>query len=390
MAPEAKSIFKSKEFGSFLESVSSSTLSKNDAPLRESSLSSVFRSKDHLSNLFSSGDWEMGKIAPEDPVKTAPELVAPDDIKATAYELLKQYFNSGGDSATPDAPASVTPDTFKAAVPAPPSMLKSLDWISRKTLGNPAIAPITPSMFDEAATAAPEPVPSAFSSRDWMSSSDVPDQDASFVPSMFGGGASESKTDWDEEFFSQLLASPSAQCEVTLEESAAAAAEALLDDSIMEGARDPPANVVPAPREATDAVASAKRRSRAPRKKVLPDVKTYVEPCELDVLLGRGGRSNHWPGNVRYREEISDRKTMYSLVGREEKTDLAQELVNYVGSYGGRFLEHDAGGWYVVANITARRKAGQALREDSDPEKRKAKRRRFLMRRAAKATSTKE
>ena len=35
-------------------------------------------------------------------------------------------------------------------------------------------------------------------------------------------------------------------------------------------------------------------------------------------------------------------------------------------------------GWYVVPNIVARRKASQALREDSDPEKRKAKRARFL------------
>merc|ERR1712071_65268 len=50
-----------------------------------------------------------------------------------------------------------------------------------------------------------------------------------------------------------------------------------------------------------------KKRIRKKRKKVVPNQKVYVSKLsEVDVLLGRGGRSNHHPGNKRYREEVEN------------------------------------------------------------------------------------
>merc|ERR1711935_491614 len=145
-----------------------------------------------------------------------------------------------------------------------------------------------------------------------------------------------------------------------------------------------------------DAPAPAtKKRKRKKRSKLVPEHKTYVETTQHDVLLGRGGKSNHHPGNKRYREEVENFRPLYaSLITDEEKTSMSQALVDVMERMGGRFLEEDkikdvltnkviSQGWYVVPNIVARRKASQALREDSDPEKRKAKRARFLAKRKA-------
>lgn len=52
-------------------------------------------------------------------------------------------------------------------------------------------------------------------------------------------------------------------------------------------------------------------------------------------------------------------------------------------SYGGNFLEKDDTGYYIIDDAMARRKVSQALREDKDPEKRKAKRQRFLAKKRA-------
>ena len=126
-----------------------------------------------------------------------------------------------------------------------------------------------------------------------------------------------------------------------------------------------------------------KKRNRKPRKKIIPKHKKYVEPTDNDVLQGRGGRSNHHPGNNRYRDEVERRQDWYKKTeDKDEKTSISEALVLYVQSYGGNFLEKDDNGWYVIDDVVARRKTSQALREDKDPEKRKAKRQRFLEKRA--------
>jgi hypothetical protein len=126
-----------------------------------------------------------------------------------------------------------------------------------------------------------------------------------------------------------------------------------------------------------------KKRNRKPRTKIIPKHKKYVEPTDNDVLQGRGGRSNHHPGNNRYRDEVERRQDWYKKTeDKDEKTSISEALVLYVQSYGGNFLEKDDNGWYVIDDVVARRKTSQALREDKDPEKRKAKRQRFLEKRA--------
>jgi len=126
-----------------------------------------------------------------------------------------------------------------------------------------------------------------------------------------------------------------------------------------------------------------KKRKRAPRKKIIPLNKKYLEPTDKDVLMGRGGKSNHHPGNMRYRAEIDRLQERYKKTDdKEEKTNISERLVLDVQSYGGNFLEKDDNGWYIIDSVVARRKVSQALREDKDPEKRRAKRQRFLAKRA--------
>merc|ERR1712154_697991 len=72
----------------------------------------------------------------------------------------------------------------------------------------------------------------------------------------------------------------------------------------------------------------------------------------------------------------NDLKACYRSSSKDEKTDWSQCLVDYVHAYGGRFLRFrkDEGIWYEVSNREARKKAGQALREENTPESRAAKR----------------
>lgn len=129
--------------------------------------------------------------------------------------------------------------------------------------------------------------------------------------------------------------------------------------------------------------AKTKKRKRAPRKKIVPVNKKYMTFTDDDVLMGRGGKSNHHKGNIRYRREIERLQEQYKETGdKDEKTSISEQLVTLIQSYGGNFLEKDEHGWYVIDDVIARRKASQALREDKDPEKRKAKRQRFLTKRA--------
>lgn len=114
-----------------------------------------------------------------------------------------------------------------------------------------------------------------------------------------------------------------------------------------------------------------------------PDVKIYVEPLDGDVLLGRGGRSNHHAGNVAYRLEVGKLREWYRTSEKNAKTDLSQLLVDWVlKEQKGRFLKQDTTQkWYIVTNIVARRKASQALREHMTPEERDAKKKKKTKRR---------
>ena len=117
-------------------------------------------------------------------------------------------------------------------------------------------------------------------------------------------------------------------------------------------------------------------KARRTRRKKVPEVAQYVsQPRDIDVVLGRGGKSNHHPGNKRYRDEVQNLQKWYKASDKSEKTELSQHLVNFVHSYGGRFVKQEkgTGRWYVVSNLIARRKASQALREHLSLEERLAK-----------------
>jgi hypothetical protein len=108
--------------------------------------------------------------------------------------------------------------------------------------------------------------------------------------------------------------------------------------------------------------------------------RVYHEPTENDVLLGRGGRANNHVGNKRYLKIKEDIQDEYMKANKNEKTVLSQKLVEIITKErDGRFLKLDeaAKRWYVVDNLTARKKASQTLREVNTAEVRAAKRAKY-------------
>jgi hypothetical protein len=90
---------------------------------------------------------------------------------------------------------------------------------------------------------------------------------------------------------------------------------------------------------------------------------------EWDVLSGRGGKSNHHPGNKRFRQVVDEMKAKYRITNaKTDKTALSKAIVDYVHGYGGRFLKQDeSGGKYrVMTTMEARKKTSQALRETKE------------------------
>ena len=108
--------------------------------------------------------------------------------------------------------------------------------------------------------------------------------------------------------------------------------------------------------------------SRSASSSIQQPRKVYVDTIrDIDVLCGRGGRSNHHPGNKRYRHVISDMRTSYKKTeAKSNKTDLSRTIVDHVCQYGGRFIkkEETTGRYYVLTRGEARKKTSQALREN--------------------------
>ncbi|KAL3932344.1 MAG: hypothetical protein SGBAC_010890 [Bacillariaceae sp.] len=87
-----------------------------------------------------------------------------------------------------------------------------------------------------------------------------------------------------------------------------------------------------------------------------------VEPT--DVLCGRGGETNHHPGNVQYRLLVKAFQPLYVSAKRRDKPLIAQCIVYSVRQVGGRFLKRASDKeWKDVGNTKAREKTSQALRE---------------------------
>lgn len=89
--------------------------------------------------------------------------------------------------------------------------------------------------------------------------------------------------------------------------------------------------------------------------------------------------SDH-PGNKTYRDIVTKQQNHYRGCDKNEKTKVAQGIVDHIQNVvGGRFLEldRDIKRWFLVPNVVARRKVGQALRENNTEEARAAKRAKY-------------
>eukprot|EP00546_Thalassionema_frauenfeldii_P004374 CAMPEP_0178913472 /NCGR_PEP_ID=MMETSP0786-20121207/10860_1 /TAXON_ID=186022 /ORGANISM="Thalassionema frauenfeldii, Strain CCMP 1798" /LENGTH=365 /DNA_ID=CAMNT_0020586215 /DNA_START=112 /DNA_END=1212 /DNA_ORIENTATION=- len=87
-----------------------------------------------------------------------------------------------------------------------------------------------------------------------------------------------------------------------------------------------------------------------------------------DVLCGRGGLTNHHPGNVFFRRLVRMKQESYLLATKREKAGVAKEIVDLIRCLTppGRFLKKDAqnpGHWIEIGDRKAREKTSQALRE---------------------------
>lgn len=89
---------------------------------------------------------------------------------------------------------------------------------------------------------------------------------------------------------------------------------------------------------------------------------------DWDVLCGRGGESNNFIGNKKYRRVVNERKEAYRTIPvkqRKAKTAFVRNIVQHVNNCGGRFIDLDeaTGNYFVVTMEKARKKTSQALRE---------------------------
>lgn len=87
-----------------------------------------------------------------------------------------------------------------------------------------------------------------------------------------------------------------------------------------------------------------------------------------DVLSGRGGMTNHHPGNILFRNIVKAKQAEYICASRHEKAYIARDIVGIMRKLTppARFLKKDPkdpGKWVEIGDKRAREKAAQALRE---------------------------
>ena len=89
------------------------------------------------------------------------------------------------------------------------------------------------------------------------------------------------------------------------------------------------------------------------------------KPLETDIMNGRGGITNHHPGNQRYRRVVSLLKHFYTTCSSGEKGRISQAIVASIREQNGRFLESNPskGTWFDIGDEKAIEKTSQCLRE---------------------------
>jgi len=98
-----------------------------------------------------------------------------------------------------------------------------------------------------------------------------------------------------------------------------------------------------------------------------------VRPGPHDVLIGRGGGTNHNPGNKRFRQLVCTRKDEYKSAERSQKPIIAQEIVTAWRAQvpPGRFLKQNESTmlWYDIGNVEAKEKIKQKLRDSNNDDR---------------------
>jgi len=85
-----------------------------------------------------------------------------------------------------------------------------------------------------------------------------------------------------------------------------------------------------------------------------------------DVLCGRGGLTNHHPGNVFFRKMVRHRQEQYLRASKRDKASVARDIVDTIRQLipPGRFLKKGTSKqWTEIGDRKAREKTSQALRE---------------------------
>ena len=109
--------------------------------------------------------------------------------------------------------------------------------------------------------------------------------------------------------------------------------------------------------------------SSSPKRKKARTITSGNRPAGIetdhDVLLGRGGGTNHNPGNIQFRKIVASHQAAYVVAKKSVKRDIAEQCVKKVHDSGGRFWKKNAAddGWEPATPQEALSKASQALRE---------------------------
>ena len=123
-------------------------------------------------------------------------------------------------------------------------------------------------------------------------------------------------------------------------------------------------------------LAAKVNRQRKRIRRPIPDKKEFIPetaPMEMDVISGRGGRSNVHPGNRAYWIQVLCERPGYLACHPtdEAKNHIAQKVYNYVTKNQlGRFVQLDPGTkrWFVLPEKVALIKIKQALRDRHVPK----------------------
>lgn len=136
---------------------------------------------------------------------------------------------------------------------------------------------------------------------------------------------------------------------------------------------DGPKTSEPATFAATTTLSPDEEAARAARRVEWPTT-GITEPGINDCLFGRGGGTNHHPGNKRYRKLVEENKARYLSSKRLDKPLVAIEIINEWRALDppGRFLKQDEETklWNDVGEKKAREKTSQALREKTPVKQR--------------------